>query len=451
MKKKIPSGKFIITIIILMFVIVIFLASLSIYFISNSRQSIKYSDTDGWESTGVVLGTEDVNFSCPYSPLGAASNFNIYTLENLTLSNVDLEGRVAVGGNATFKNFAIGGKLTNSNGTRDDLIVNNNLEYTDGTVLNGNIIYGGSGNILRVAVPNGNIIFDKNFDFVSANNSIKSKSIDWSNLIPNGTVTSTPGNITITGLDPTLNIINIPNGIVFANTLLTINAPTGSTILINVFGNDINLSNMAMYFNGATADKVLFNFFQATTMDIQAVGIQGSVLAPLANVTYNNGQNNGTLIAKSILGVGEAHNYIFKGCITLPSNTPTITSTTSIISNTPIQTTTITTSSTSTTIPTSTILPTESPTNSITPTQTPIIVNTEKTTIQPTVSISYFVMPSIKALKLPMTAKSTVNNLKSYFLTNTGDGYIPFISVLIGFLIILLVIFLIITKKMRSE
>jgi len=42
-----------------------------------------------------------------------------------------------------------------------------------------------------------------------------------------------------------------------------------------------------------------------------AIGIEGSILAPKANVNFSSGQMNGQLVAKSFTGGGELHNYGF--------------------------------------------------------------------------------------------------------------------------------------------
>lgn len=39
---------------------------------------------------------------------GLANDYNVFVFGNLSLSNTDAEGRVAVGGNATLSNYGIG-------------------------------------------------------------------------------------------------------------------------------------------------------------------------------------------------------------------------------------------------------------------------------------------------------------------------------------------------------
>ncbi len=59
---------------------------------------------------------------------GFANDFNVYTINDHTQSNVDSEGRVAVGGNATYTNYGVGSALTLSL-TRADLIVGGDIRF----------------------------------------------------------------------------------------------------------------------------------------------------------------------------------------------------------------------------------------------------------------------------------------------------------------------------------
>ncbi len=59
--------------------------------------------------------------------LGPASDFNVFVLGDIEQNDVDTEGRMAAGGNVTLSDYGVGVELTNSNGTRNDLIVGGNL------------------------------------------------------------------------------------------------------------------------------------------------------------------------------------------------------------------------------------------------------------------------------------------------------------------------------------
>ena len=104
---------------------------------------------------------------------------------------------------------------------------------------------------------------------------------------------------------------------------LDIEAPAGSTIIVNVSGgNGSSIQVPTLSFNGvqvsgdaATDDQILFNFYQDTTTVNFTGQFSASVLAPLAEITGNS-QLDGTIIAGSFDDNGEIHNVEFDG--TLP-------------------------------------------------------------------------------------------------------------------------------------
>src|SRR4051794_41833055 len=91
----------------------------------------------------------------PATGLGVANDFSAFILHDANLFNSDVEGRVAVGGNATLTAYGLGNHLTNSNGTRDDLVVGGNLDFTNGQVFEGNVVYGGDRALGMVWPPGG--------------------------------------------------------------------------------------------------------------------------------------------------------------------------------------------------------------------------------------------------------------------------------------------------------
>src|SRR5262245_16817585 len=83
----------------------------------------------------------------PATGLGVANDYSAFVLHDANLFFSDVQGRLAVGGNATITGYAVGDHLANSNGTRDDLVVGGNLDFSNGQVFNGNAVYGGTGAI----------------------------------------------------------------------------------------------------------------------------------------------------------------------------------------------------------------------------------------------------------------------------------------------------------------
>ncbi|QJE98690.1 choice-of-anchor A family protein [Luteolibacter luteus] len=262
--------------------------------------------------------------------LSFASNYNIYVLGNMTQWNVDSEGRVAVAGDASLTNYGVGSKFSsNPSSAGDMLVVGGNLSYNGGEVHYGNLVYGGtlSGNF---GIPHGTTTHGSAMDFATANNYLTSASSYWGGMASNGATTNQWGGIQMVGTDPTLNIFTLSGAMLGSSWGVTIDAPAGSTVLVNVTGDSAAMQNMGLNFQDLNSDgtgtvvrnNVIYNFVDATSLTLNGVGVQGSILAPKATVNFNNGNIDGQLIAGTLIGTGEAHNYLFQGNLPAPLPIP---------------------------------------------------------------------------------------------------------------------------------
>ncbi len=122
------------------------------------------------------------------------------------------------------------------------------------------------------------------------------------------------------GTSTTLNVFNIDSSVFGdGNHPIDIDAPVGSTILVNVTGANPSLGS-AIYYNGVqhsgddAADVgILFNFSTGTTLTLNQ-GFSASVLAPFA-ILNGTGQIDGNFIAAQIGSTGEVHNEEFIGSL----------------------------------------------------------------------------------------------------------------------------------------
>jgi hypothetical protein len=87
------------------------------------------------------------------SPFGIAGDFNYFLFENATQTSNSVGGRIAAGGNLTFSSYSVGSALPPTTPPRDQVIAGGNVNFSNGTVSNGNVVYGGTGNV----APNGSI------------------------------------------------------------------------------------------------------------------------------------------------------------------------------------------------------------------------------------------------------------------------------------------------------
>lgn len=254
--------------------------------------------------------------------LGPAQDYNLFILGDATNSNTDAEGRVAVGGNATFTNYSVGSSFGSP--TTNALVVGQSVSFQNGTI-NGDLHYGATKSLSGVTV-NGTQTNDTPINFASAASQLTSLSNSLAQLSSNGTVTQGALGLTLTGSSPTQNVFNLTAAqFASANSNgLNIVVANGSTVIINVDGTSASLANFQMYVNGSSSEanpeinNILFNFKDATSLSNSNVAIYGSVLAPNADLNFGYSHVDGTLIGKSLVGNVEVHNYPFGGNVAVP-------------------------------------------------------------------------------------------------------------------------------------
>ena len=346
-----------------------------------------------FNKAGTVEGVSSVQ--C-LDPFGVASDFNVFVFGDMNEHSVDTQGRVAVGGNATYLNYAIGAALSNSKGTRDDLIVGKKLDFTNGQVINGNIVYGDTIKLTRVGLPNGTARKGNLIDFTAARTDITNRSLVGSSYATTGVQTSTATTLTLKGTNTDFNVFNITTNDLRPNITFTIDAPATSTVLINVNGTNAQFSYMGFKLIGVNKQKVLYNFYNATQLQIVHIGIQGTIMAPKATISSDSSSVDGFVVAESFTGQGEAHQIPFTGCIK-PKTTITSTTTLVLTSTTPVVTTTVAQTTApritislpvQTTVPTSTISSTKAVTTTPTLTIVPTTTNIGYKTITPSTTTS---------------------------------------------------------------
>lgn len=307
---------------------------------------------------GGTLRAEAASYS-----LGNAADFNVVVLGDYTLTNTDVEGKLAVGGNFTADTFGVGSKLRGPD-HGDTLIVGGDVNLSNGKVY-GDAVYGGNATVAdnvgfefrhtdNTILNRGSIRQESPIDFTSLGQSLKDLANDIAvkatglgytkmvEPIAGGiatTITNATTQIlyeqygddvtlaTFTGTDANENIFNIEAGALDSLKKLTFDVPETAKVIINVEGESIDLSGFGFHFGdqdcnpGATntvhmwcrerSRNILFSFEEASSLNLSEVGFMGSILAPKAEVDFNNGHINGTLIAGNLSGTGESHLHLF--------------------------------------------------------------------------------------------------------------------------------------------
>ena len=233
---------------------------------------------------------------------------------NLTASQINTKGHVAVGGTYT---------LTNYNAT----------DYTVGTKYSAEALrsmYGSNANISTstassylIKGPTAAVSIKPSKEtignyFGGAYAYMSGLQDKLAALTVNGTMTSTDQKITLTGTDASLNVFEVDLSGSNGAKEISINCPATSTVIVNVKGTAISSGNPA-WGNPSLTSKTIFNFTECTKLTMTgSTAFFGSVLAPgmILDVNGMSGNVNGNTIVKSLLNSTtgfECHESYFSG------------------------------------------------------------------------------------------------------------------------------------------
>lgn len=249
-------------------------------------------------SITVTVGTE-TTAQCIQVRLG---EYNLFVLEDYTQGN-EVRGRLAAGRNVSLQNFSVGAMLAPTD-TSNVLVAGGNLSLAHGSVW-GDTRYGGTLTTgANVTYPRGGVARASPINFTTRASSLRNLSSDLAALPANGTTTlESWGGVMLKGTHAQVNVFNVNASAFSGAVLLSIDAPANTLAVINVRGSSALFTNFGHVFSGGIDERgVLFNFPDATTLTAFDYGFYGTVLAPNANVTFNDGSWVGGMYARSLKG-----------------------------------------------------------------------------------------------------------------------------------------------------
>lgn len=282
-----------------------------------------FSDGDVATQTGQMAGANGPGiWAPPSSPHGCqtdllcAQPYNALVFGNYA-GGVDVGGHLAIGGDLTMQSFSVGHQNQGGNA----VVAGGMVTLANGSV-HGNVLHGGDVDI-NVSVgfeKDGEIIADDPMDFDQCFADICGSSHALYELTPNGTTTvdysGEDANINLSGVNAFTNVFRIDADDLSAAKSLKINVPNGATIVVNIVGVFLSLTDFHInILNGASFQNLVFNAPQAETIHINGFGMNGSLLACKADVLFENGQMKGTMVAENLTGPGEFHHWPFEGCL----------------------------------------------------------------------------------------------------------------------------------------
>ncbi|MDC0713165.1 choice-of-anchor A family protein [Stigmatella sp. ncwal1] len=245
--------------------------------------------------------TEDA--SCIEVDLG---EYNLFLLEDYNGGH-DVMGKVAAGGDIGLTDFAVGAGLTGD--ISNTLVAGGDLTLSRGGVW-GDARYGGNYSADQTVVyPRGSAAQGTPIDFAERGSKLKQLSSQLAGLTANGTTTRENwGGLFLRGTDPKTNVFEVNASAFTGAKLLSIEAPANSLAVVNIRGASATFTGFGQTFGGGIDQQgVLFNFVDATGIEAHGYGFWGTVLAPLAHITFNDGSWDGGIYAKSLTGNAEGH------------------------------------------------------------------------------------------------------------------------------------------------
>ncbi|WP_245591992.1 choice-of-anchor A family protein [Cystobacter fuscus] len=235
------------------------------------------------------------------------NDYNLFLREDYSGGH-DVVGKVAAGGNITLTNFSVGWGLP-GNDISNTLVAGGLLTLSRGGVWGDARYAGGYSTNQSVVFPRGHAAQGAPIDFATRFDELRDLSSRLDRIPANGSTSRESwGGLMLNGTHPVLNVFDMSASAFTRATLFELHAPAGSFVVVNVRGASATLSRFAMLFSGGIdLHRVLFNFVDATSIDASSIGIQGTVLAPNARVTFNDGAWDGGIYALSLTGDAEGH------------------------------------------------------------------------------------------------------------------------------------------------
>ena len=226
------------------------------------------------------------------APVGGA---NLYAIHDFSSSSSDVEGAVVAGGNVTISSYSINHNDKDAFG-KDGyaLVAGGNLSLKGGSIENGKAYVGGTSSLTWAAAPQA--ATSNPVDFKAASTYYKGVADALSELDATGAVTRLWSGVQVTGSGKGgVDIFNVSSDIFANSSSWTLEQLVpGETLVFNVSGGAGTFNNGGISFQPLAGYNVLFNFYEAKTVDVR--GVIGSVLAPYATQTANWGVINGNVI-----------------------------------------------------------------------------------------------------------------------------------------------------------
>jgi choice-of-anchor A domain-containing protein len=252
---------------------------------------------------GGEIGAEAWNVNLNGFEQAAPLDFNIVAFDGIS-GIPDAHGAIAAGGDITLQSFSINQVSQRPIG----IVVGGTLQATNGTIV-GDLAHAETPAELQSVTLTGLQHPSLPIDFAALEQGLVSMSQGLAALEPTGNMSLTFTHLELSGAQPDLNVFAVDAGTLSQARSIHVAAPVGAAALVNVSGADVSVTNTQMTLSGVTRSALLWNFSEASELSMSSVSFQGSALAPHAAATANSGNFEGTLVASSVLGNMQFHDF----------------------------------------------------------------------------------------------------------------------------------------------
>lgn len=265
----------------------------------------------------IAAGSANATVLNLMAPVGGA---NLYAVHDFSAPSSDVEGAVVAGGNVTIASYSINHNDRDAFGKdgKDGyaLVAGGNLTLNGGSIENGKAYVGGKTTLTSAATPP--MSATNPVDFKAATSYYTNLASALAQLGSTGTVGHLWSGVTVTGSGKGgVDIFNVSSDMFANSSSWTLDKLVpGETLVFNVSGSAGTFNNGGISFEPLSGYNVLFNFYEATSIDVR--GVIGSVLAPYATQTAYWGVINGNVIVDNWSSTVQVNSNHYFNAVDIP-------------------------------------------------------------------------------------------------------------------------------------
>lgn len=226
-------------------------------------------------------------------------NANVFSFSDFSAPYADVQGAILAGGNVTLTSYSVNANKQSAYG-QYSLVVGGNLDFSNGSINNGNVYVGGS-----VTYPSWGAPLGTGYTTVSGTapvnltqlaSGLTKTSAELAAITSTAATSQVGSQIFLTGSKSAVDVVTVSTAMMNSGSEFVLsNFATDATIIVNVVGNSATIQGGYQQFDKY---NVLFNFVDATTLKIDS-GANISILAPTASVNGGQGVIDGNVVVKS--------------------------------------------------------------------------------------------------------------------------------------------------------